>query len=74
MSPEILADPGVEFPLHYNRSTFMFTHRLSGNSFLQLPCVIDLAVRLEKYSGCYRSNGPANVTDRQERAPTGASP
>jgi hypothetical protein len=67
MSPEILADPEGKFPLHYNRSTFMFQHGLSGHALMQLPSLIDLADRLEKYDGCYWSNGPANVTDRWEK-------
>ena len=67
MSPEILSDPEGQFPLHYNRSTFMFPHGLSGHPLLQLPSLIDLADRLEKYDGCYWSNGPANVTDRWEK-------
>ena len=52
---------------HYNRSTFMFRHGLSGHPLLQLPSLIDLADRLEKYDGCYWSNGSANVTDRWEK-------
>jgi hypothetical protein len=34
---------------------------------LQLSSLIDLADRLEKYDGCYWSNGPAEVTDRWEK-------
>ena len=67
MSPEILSDPEGDFPLHYNRSTFMFRHGLSGHPLLQLPSLIDLADRLEKYDGCYWSNGPVDVTDRWEK-------
>jgi hypothetical protein len=67
MSPEVLSDPDGQFPLHYNRSTFMFRHGLSGHPLLQLSSLIDLADRLEKYDGCYWSNGPANVTDRWEK-------
>ena len=67
MSPEILSDPEGQFPLHYNRSTFMFRHGLSGHPLLQLPSLIDLADRLEKYDGCYWSNGPVDVTDRWEK-------
>jgi hypothetical protein len=66
MSPEILSDPEGQFPLHYNRSTFMFPHGLSGHPLLALPSLIGLADRLEKYDGCYWSNGPVNVTDRWE--------
>jgi hypothetical protein len=67
MSPEIVSDPDGQFPLHYNRSTFMFRHGLSGHPLLQLSSLIDLADRLEKYDGCYWSNGPAQVTDRWEK-------
>jgi hypothetical protein len=67
MSQEVLSDPEGNFPLHYNRSTFMFRHGLSGNPLLQLPSLIDLAYRLEKYDGCYWSNGPVNVNDRWEK-------
>jgi hypothetical protein len=67
MSPEILSDPDGDFPRHYNRSTFMFRHGLSGHPLLQLSGLIDLADRLEKYNGCYWSNGPAAVTDRWEK-------
>jgi hypothetical protein len=67
MWPEILADPEGKFPPHYNRSTFMFHHSLSGHPLLQLPSLIDLADRLEKYDGCYWSNGPVNVNDRWEK-------
>jgi hypothetical protein len=67
MSPEILADPRGQFPSNYNRSTFMFRHGLSGHPLLQLPSLIDLAGRLEKYDGCYWSNGSVNVTDRWEK-------
>ena len=67
MSPEILSDPEGNFPLHYNRSTFMFRHGLSGHPLLQLSSLIDLADRLEKYDGCYWSNGSAKVTDRWEK-------
>jgi hypothetical protein len=67
MAPEILSDPDGQFPLHYNRSTFMFRHGLSGHPLLQLSSLIDLADRLEKYDGCYWSNGPAEVTDRWEK-------
>jgi hypothetical protein len=67
MSSEILSDPEEQFPLHYNRSTFMFRHGLSGHPLLQLTSLIDLADRLKKYDGCYWSNGPAEVTDRWEK-------
>ena len=67
MSPAILSDPDGQFPPTYNRSTFMFRHGLSGHPFLQLPSLIDLAGRLEKYDGCYWSNGSVNVTDRWEK-------
>ena len=67
MSPEILSDPEGRFPPTYNRSTFMFRHGLSGHPLLQLPSLIDLAGRLEKYDGCYWSNGSVNVTDRWEK-------
>jgi hypothetical protein len=67
MSPEILSDPEGQFPLHYNRSTFMFRHGLSGHPLLQLSSLIDLADRLEKYDGCYWSNGPAQIADRWEK-------
>ena len=42
-------------------------HGLSGHPLLQLPSLIDLADRLEKYDGCYWSNGSVNVTDRWEK-------
>jgi hypothetical protein len=45
----------------------MFRHGLSGHPLLQLPSLIDLADRLEKYDGCYWSNGSANVADRWEK-------
>jgi hypothetical protein len=67
MSPEILSDPEGQFPPTYNRSTFMFRHGLSGHPFLQLPSLIDLAGRLEKYDGCYWSNGSIKVTDGWEK-------
>jgi hypothetical protein len=67
MSLEILSDPEENFPVYYNRSTFMFRHGLSGHPLLQLPSLIDLADRLEKYDGCYWSNGSAKVTDRWEK-------
>jgi len=67
MSPEILSDPDGWFPPNYNRSTFMFRHGVSGHPLLQLPSLIDLADRLEKYDGAYWSNGPAQVTDRWEK-------
>jgi hypothetical protein len=67
MSPEILSDPEGQFPSTYNRSTFMFRHGLSGHPLLQLSSLIDLADRLEKYDGCYWSNGSAKVTDRWEK-------
>jgi hypothetical protein len=67
MSPEILTDPEGQFPPTYNRSTFMFRHGLSGHPFLQLPSLIDLAGRLEKYDGCYWSNGSIKVTDGWEK-------
>jgi len=67
MSPEILSDPEGQFPSTYNRSTFMFRHGLSGHPLLQLPSLIDLAGRLEKYDGCYWSNGSVDVTDRWEK-------
>ena len=67
MSPEILSDPEGRFPLHYNRSTFMFPHGLSGHPLLRLPSLIDLADRLEKYDGCYWSNGSVDVTDRWDK-------
>ena len=67
MSPEILSDPEGQFPPHYNRSTFMFPHGLSGHPLLQLPSLIDLADRLEKYDGCYWSNGSVDVTDRWDK-------
>lgn len=67
MAPEMLSDPEGQFPLHYNRSTFMFRHGLSGHPLLQLPSLIDLAGRLEQYDGCYWSNGPVEVTDRWEK-------
>jgi hypothetical protein len=67
MSPEILSDPEGRFPTTYNRSTFMFRHGLSGHPLLQLPSLIDLADRLEKYDGCYWSSGSVDVTDRWEK-------
>jgi hypothetical protein len=67
MSEPILSDPEGQFPLHYNQSTFMFRHGLSGHPLLQLPSLIDLADRLEKYDGSYWSNGSAKVTDRWEK-------
>lgn len=67
MSTEILSDPEGNFPLHYNRSTFMFEHGMSGHPLLQLPSLIDLADRLKKYDGCYWSNGAAEVSDRWEK-------
>jgi hypothetical protein len=67
MSPEILSDPEGNFPLHYNRSTFMFQHGLSGHPLLQLSSLIDLGDRLEKYNGCYWSNGSVDVTDRWDK-------
>lgn len=67
MFPEILSDADGRFPLNYNRSTFMFRHGLSGHPLLQLPSLIDLADRLDRYDGSYWSNGPAKVTDRWEK-------
>jgi hypothetical protein len=67
MSPEILSDPEGQFLPNYNRSTFMFRHGLSGHPLLQLPSLIDLADRLEKYDGCYWSNGSVKATDRWEK-------
>jgi hypothetical protein len=67
MSQEILSDPEGQSPSTYNRSTFMFRHGLSGHPLLQLPSLIDLAGRLEKYDGCYWSNGSVDVTDRWEK-------
>jgi hypothetical protein len=67
MSSEILYDPEGQFRPHYNRSTFMFRHGLSSHPLLQLPGLIDLADRLEKYDGCYWSNGSADVADRWEK-------
>ena len=67
MSSEILSDPEGQFPPTYNRSTFMFRHGLSGHPHLQLPSLIDLAGRLEKYDGCYWSNGSIKVTDGWEK-------
>jgi hypothetical protein len=67
MSPEILSDPEGQFARTYNRLTFMFRHGLSGHPFLQLPSLIDLAGRLEKYDGCYWSNGLVVVSDRWEK-------
>jgi hypothetical protein len=67
MPLEILSDPEGQFPPAYNRSTFMFRHGLSGHPLLQLPSLIDLADRLEKYDGCYWSNGSVNVTDSWEK-------
>jgi hypothetical protein len=67
MSPDVLSDPEGQFPPHYNRSTFMFRHGLSGQPLLQLPSLIALADRLEKYDGCYWSNGPVSVNDRWEK-------
>lgn len=67
MSPEILSDPEGQFPQHYNRSTFMFQHGLSGHPLLQLSSLIDLGDRLERYNGCYWSNGQVDVTDRWDK-------
>ena len=67
MSLEILSDPEGRFPLNYDRTTFMFRHGLSGHPLLQLPSLIDLADRLEKYDGAYWSNGPVEVTDRWDK-------
>ncbi len=67
MPTEILSDSEGRFPPTYNRSTFMFRHGLSGHPLLQLPNLIDLSGRLEKYDGCYWSNGSVNVTDRWEK-------
>jgi hypothetical protein len=67
MSPEILSDPAGQFPAHYNRSSFMFPHGLSGHPLLQLPSLIDLSDRVAKYDGCYWSNGPVEVTDRWDK-------
>src|ERR1700684_821831 len=67
MSPEILSDPEGQFPSTYNRSTFMFRHGLSGHPLLQLPSLIDLACRLEKYDGCYWSHCSVELTDRWEK-------
>jgi hypothetical protein len=71
MSPEILSDPEGNFPLRYNRSTFMFRHGLSGHPLLQLSNLIDLADRLERYDGCYWSNGSAKVTDGWDKGTDG---
>src|ERR1700678_4179672 len=71
MSPEIASDPEGNFPLHYNRSTFMFRHGLSGHPLLQLSNLIDLADRLERYDGCYWSNGSAKVTDGWDKGTDG---
>jgi len=67
MSPEILSDPEGQFPPNYNRSTFMFRHGLSGHPLLQLSSLIDLGDRLERYNGCYWSNGQVDVTDRWDK-------
>jgi hypothetical protein len=67
MSAEILSDPEGQFPPHCNQSTFMFKHGLSGHPLLQVPSLIDLADRLEKYEGCYWSNGSVDVTDRWDK-------
>jgi hypothetical protein len=67
MSPEILSDPEGNFPLHYDKSSFMFPHGLSGHPILQLPSLVDLADRLEKYDACYWSNGSVDVTDRWDK-------
>lgn len=67
MSPDMLCDPDGQFPLHYNRSHFIFPHGLSGHPFLQLPSLIDLSDRLAKYDGCYWSNGSVDVTDRWDK-------
>jgi hypothetical protein len=72
MSPEILSDPERQFPSTYNRSTFMFRHGLSGHPLLQLSSLIDLAGRLEKYDGCYWSNGAVDVTDRWDKGVDGS--
>ena len=65
--PEILSDPDGQFPQHYNRRTFKFRHGLSGHPLLELPSLIELADRLEKYDGCYWSNGPVKVSDGWEQ-------
>ena len=71
MSPEILSDPDGQFPPHYNRSTFMFPHGLKGHPQLELSSLIELAERLEKYDGCYWSNGQVDVTDRWDKGTEG---
>jgi hypothetical protein len=72
MSSEILSDSEGKYPLHYNRSSFMFQHGLSVHPLLQLSSLIDLAGRLEKYDGCYWSNGPVNVTDGWDKGVDGS--
>jgi hypothetical protein len=67
MSPDMLADPEGQFPRYSNRSTFQFRHGLSGHPLLQLSSLIDLAGRLEKYNGCYWSNGSVDLADRWEK-------
>ena len=66
--------PEGRFPPTYNRSTSTFRHGLSGHPFLQLPSLIGLADRLEKYGGAYWSNGRVNVEDHWEKAATSVSP
>ena len=67
MAHEIVSDGEGQFPPHYNRSTFMFRHGLSGHPLLQLSSLVDLAGRLEKYDGCYWSNGSVDVTDSWDK-------
>ena len=67
MSPEILSDPEGQSrrPTTGRRSCFGMA--CLAIPFLQLSSLIDLAGRLEKYDGCYWSNGSVDVTDRWEK-------
>lgn len=64
---QILPDPDGQFARHYNRSSFMFEHGLTGNPLFELPSLIALSRRLPVGPEfAYWSNGTIAVDDRWE--------
>ncbi len=64
----MLPDEALRFASHYNRSSFLFEHRLQSNSLLDLRSLIALSQRRpDDPEHAYWSHGPVTVHDRWEK-------
>ncbi|HTB67223.1 MAG TPA: hypothetical protein VK727_13420 [Steroidobacteraceae bacterium] len=58
-----VVDPEGSFARNYNRTDFMFEHRLTGHPLFELPSLVELSKRLPDNGENYWSNGKVAVNN-----------